>query len=155
MPQNDSSIGWDPIYVTRSPGTLVEILTLISLIALVILLMRLIRLWITAPPFRLSRQAYSPNYLESLQTLCTSTKHWIGFMLMAWGFVTCTQLTQSCNRLLESKAMGGAALVFAIRDVSISFSLGLFAAFLLFLAQWHLHLRIQYLCKLSAQQANP
>jgi hypothetical protein len=149
MQQDGSSIGWDPIQIHRDPEPLVKIFVLLSVVALIIVLVRLIRIWIQAPPLKLSRQANNRGFTDSLRVDRDSIRHWLGLMLLGWGFVACTQVTGTCNLLLNQMSVNSTALVFALRDISTSLSLGLFVALCLFLAQWHLNTRLQQLIRIS------
>jgi hypothetical protein len=153
MFQDGSSIQFEPMFIDGHPEPTVKIYVLVFLIALAVMLVRLLALWIAAPPFRLSRQAKNPGFIDKMQAMRASMKQWMGCMLLGSAFVACTQLVQSCDRLLASNATN-AGLVYAVRDIAVSINLGLFAALLLFLAQWHLHRRIERLLHGSDKTAN-
>ncbi len=147
MQGDESAIGWDPMYIHREPSTALKIYVLFLLIAFVVTMTRMIAVWIAAPPFRLARQASNPAYLQRLQASRSSAKQWLGCTLLGWGILASTSVTHACDVLLQSKAAGTAALLWAIKDFSVSLSLGLFVALFLFLLQWHLHNRLEHLRK--------
>ncbi len=145
MQGDEQAIGWDPILIYREPSTAFKIYVLFTLVAFLVVVTRLIRVWIAVPPFRLRRQANNPAYLKRLQASRASLKQWMGCTLVAWATLASTTVTRTCDVLLESRATGMAAFVWAIKDLSTSLSLGSFVALFLFLAQWHLHNRIELL----------
>jgi len=106
---------------------------------------KLIRVWRTAPPFRLSRRACSPAYLQLLETSGTSLKQWIGVTFLGWGIFASISVYDVCDRLLDDKRIGGFVILFVIQDFSTILTMALLVALFSFLARWHMLKRIEHL----------
>jgi hypothetical protein len=138
MLQDESSIGWDPIYLPPHISPVLRIYTLFVLIAVIVTMARLIGFWIAAPPFRLSRVTNNPDYVRRLRIAHMSVKQWMICTLLAGGFVAAMDLYQISRRLLEAQPRNPIVALLAIRDFLVIPEMALLAAFFLFLAQWHL-----------------
>jgi len=139
------SVGWDPRYMTREPSTSLKIYMLFLFVACFVVAIKLIRIWRAAPPFRLSRQAGNPTYLQSLQASSTSLKQWIGCTFLGWGILFSISLHKVCDRLLDDESMGRFAILFAIQDFATTLTMALLVAVFLFLVRWHMLDRMERL----------
>jgi len=107
---------------------------------------KLVRVWRAAPPFRLSRKAGSPAYLQSLETSSTSLRQWIGSTFLAWGIFASVSLYDVCNGLLDSKSsIGSFVILFVIQDFSTTLTITLLVVLFLYLVRWHMLKRIERL----------
>jgi hypothetical protein len=106
---------------------------------------KLVKVWRPALPFRLSRQASSPTYLQSLESSSSSLKQWIGSTFLAWGIFASISLTDVCNRLLANKTIGNFVILFAIQDFSTTLTMALLVVLFLFLVRWHVLKRIEHI----------
>jgi hypothetical protein len=149
MIMQEDSVTWNPTYFQPHIGPLVKLYVWLMLATLVVAFSKLIRLWIAAPPFRLSRVSH-PGYLGRLQATRNSLQQWIGCTLLAGCFGFTVEVYNSCNRVLEVKAAGIFVFAGTIRDLSVIPTLALFVAFVLFLIQWHLLNRIERLRPMNA-----
>jgi len=104
--------------MTRTPSTSMKIYVLFLFLACIVTSVKLVRIWRAAPPFRLSRQASSPAYLELLETSSSSLKQWIGSTFLGWGIFASITLTDVCSRLLDDKRIGSALILFIIQGVN-------------------------------------
>jgi|SRR5579864_400980 len=138
----EGTIPWDPLTAHRNEGPLVKVYVLLMLIVFIVAVVRLIRIWIGAPPFRLSKRAKDPKYLRLLESLRNSFCDWIGFTLLCGGFVVGSGVYSWSNRVLEINAVNDLTLVLIIQDLAPLLNLCLFVSLFLFLVRWHLHNRI-------------
>jgi hypothetical protein len=129
---------WEP-----SNGLMIYILFLF--LVCIVTSVKLVRVWRAAPPFRLSRQASSPAYLELLETSSRSLKQWIGSTFLGWGIFASISLTDVCSRLLDDKKIGSFVILFVIQDYSTALTMALLVVLFLFLVQWHMLKRIEHL----------
>ena len=143
----DESVGWDPALLPPSLSPLVRIYALFLFVTAVATMGRLVALWIAAPPFRLSRKANNPDYLQELRTAYVNLKQWMVCILLACAFVASFELYQTSNRLLQAKASGPVVIFSPIRNFVVIPEMASFVALFLFLVQWHLLTRIRRLDK--------
>ena len=139
------SATWDLRHMTRTPSTSMKIYMLFLFLACIVTSVKLVRIWRAAPPFRLSRQASSPAYLELLETSSSSLKQWIGSTFLGWGIFASITLTDVCSRLLDDKRIGSALILFIIQDFSTTLTMALLVVLFLFLVRWHMLKRIEHL----------
>ncbi len=118
---------------------------LFLLVVCVVTGIKLIRAWRVAPPFRLSRQAGNPAYLQLLQAWSTSLKQWIGSTFLGWGILASISLYEVCDRLLDVKGMARFAILFVVQDFAVALVMALLVAVFLFLVRWHMLDRMQHL----------
>ena len=139
------SATWDLRRMTREPSTGMMIYVLFLFLVCIVTSVKLVRVWRAAPPFRLSRQASSPAYLELLETSSSSLKQWIGSTFLGWGIVASISLTEVCSRLLDDKRIGSSVILFVIQDFSTALTMALLVVLFLFLVRWHMLKRIEHL----------
>jgi hypothetical protein len=143
------SATWDLRRMTRTPSTITEIYILVLFLVCIVTSMKLFRIWRAAPPFRPSRQASSPAYLELLETSSGSLKQWIGSMFLSWGIFVSISLTDVCSRVLDDKKIGNSLILFIIPDFSSALTMALLVVLFLFLVLWHMLKRIEHLNRLA------
>jgi|ERR1700738_309223 len=136
---------WDLRQLPRENLTSMRIFILFLFSACVVTSVKLIRVWIPAPPFRLSPQAGSSRYLQSLKIASDSLKQWIEITFLGRGIVAVINLTEVCSRLLDDKMTGRFVVLFGIRDFSVTLTMTLVVVLFLFLARWHILRRIEKL----------
>lgn len=136
MLQDDLSVGWDPALLRPQPSLFARLYVLFLLVAIVLTIARLVRLWIAAPPFLLSRQIKNPDYLQKLWMTRVSIMQWTICICLACGLVGSTEIFRVLDRL--ALRPDTAAILFAIRDLSVVPAIAASVALFLFLAQWHL-----------------
>ena len=129
----------------REPSSSFKTYMLFLLVVCVVTSIKLIRGWRAAPPFRLSRQANNPSYLQLLQASCASLKQWISFTFLGWGIFASLSLYDVGDRLLDDKRIGSFVILFVIEDFSSALSMALLVVLFLFLARWHMLRRIEHL----------
>ncbi len=129
--------------MTREPSTSMMIYVLFLFLVCIVTSVKLVRVWRPALPFRLSRQASSPAYLQSLESSSSSLKQWIGSAFLAWGIFASISLTDACNRLLANKTIGNFVILFVIQDFSMTLTMALLVVLFLFLVRWHMLKRIE------------
>jgi hypothetical protein len=139
------SATWDLRRMTREPSTGMMIYVLFLFLVCIVTSVKLVRVWRAAPPFRLSRQASSPAYLELLETSSSSLKQWIGSTFLGWGIVASISLTDVCSRLLDDKGIGSSVILFVIQDFSTALTMALLVVLFLFLVRWQMLKRIEHL----------
>jgi hypothetical protein len=147
MLQESAATSWDIRTLCYGPSTKVKLYLLFLLIASVATTAKLVRLWIAAPPFRLSRQAHNPAYLQQLEYARNSLKQWMAVTLVAWGIFTSVSVYDVCIKLLDQKAFGGLLLISIIADFSIALTLCLVVLLFTLLVHWHLMKRMECLQK--------
>lgn len=138
-------VTWDLRSLTRRPSTSMQIYILFLFLVCIVTSVKLVRVWRAAPPFRLSRQAGSPTYLELLETSSSSLKQWIGSTFLGWGIFASISLTDVCSRLLDYKTIGSSLIPFTIQDFSTALTMALLAVLFLFVVRWHMLKRIEHL----------
>jgi|GraSoiStandDraft_34_1057297.scaffolds.fasta_scaffold584006_1 hypothetical protein len=146
MFQEDAAVS-DPIIIYRVADPITRLYFLFLLMAIVVGVVRIVKLWISAPPFLLKRQIDNPGYLSTLEASLSSTRQWMGCILLTCGLVLSYNITTLVRTLLESRATGAMVLLDSIQYLGTVSCLAFVAAFLLFLAQWHMRIRIQHLRK--------
>jgi hypothetical protein len=139
------STTWDLRQMTREPSTSMMIYILSLFLVCIVTSVKLVKVWRPALPFRLSRQAGSPAYLQSLESSSSSLKQWIGSTFLAWGILASISLTDVCNRLLANKTMGNFVILFVIQDFSTTLTMALLVVLFLFLVRWHVLKRIEHI----------
>lgn len=137
-------VTWDLRSLTRTPSTSMEIYILFLFLVCIVTSVNLVRVW-RAAPFRLSRQAGSPAYLELLETSSSSLKQWIGSTFLGWGIFASISLTDVCRRLLDYKRIGSSVILFTIQDFSTALTMALLVVLFLFVVRWHMLKRIEHL----------
>lgn len=120
--QPDNEINWDPSQLPPALSPIQKVYVLFLLVAVCAAIVKTVALWIPAPPFRLLRQANNPRYIRELRVARDSIKQWLGCVVLGGGVAATTGLTDVCNRLFRSKAMGNTVLLVAIRDFSVQLS---------------------------------
>jgi len=145
--QDDSTVGWDPISLPPNISPSLRCYVLFLFVAVVVVIAKLVTLWIAAPPFRLSRQARNPDFLQCLRRARRSIQQWLLCTLLGWGFVASIDLFEASGRLLVAKPRDVSLILFAVRNFSVGPEMASLVALLLFLAQWHLLNRIERLGK--------
>lgn len=136
------STGWDPRYIYREPSASLKIYVLFLFVVCIVASAKLVQVWRAAPPFRLSRKAGSADYLQSLETSCTSLGQWIGFTFLGWGIFASVSLYDVGNRLFDSERIGSVAILFVIQDFSTTLTMALLVVLFMYLVRWHMLKRI-------------
>jgi hypothetical protein len=136
---------WDLRYIDRPLSTSMKMYVLFLFVVCILASVKLVRVWRAAPPFRLSRKAGSPAYLQSLETSSISLRQWIGSTFLAWGICASVSLYDVCNRLLESKGSIGSFVILFIQDFSTTLTMALLVVLFLYLVRWHMLERIERL----------
>lgn len=139
------SVGWDPVNLIREPSISFKIYILFLIVVCGVTIVKLIRIWRTAPPFRLSKQAKNLDYLKLLQISGRSLSHWIGCTFLGWAILSSTALADVCNGMRQEKVTGLGAILFVIQDFFMSFSMALWVILFVFLVRWHVCNRIERL----------
>ena len=139
------SLTFDYQHLIREPSTSFKLYVLFLLVACVMTGSKLIRVWVAAPPFRLSRRANSPEYLGLLRRSSRSLKQWIGFVFLSYGILFSTSLYDVCNRLLGDNRWGSAVILLVIEDYAAGLSMALCVVVFVFLARWHMLKRVERL----------
>jgi hypothetical protein len=137
------SVSWQPIIREPSPHFTIYILFLV--VVCVATIVRLVRVWVAAPPFRLSRQAKNRDYLRLLQVSANSLSHWIGFTFLAYAILVCASVGSICRAMQDEKLTSWAALLIVIPDFSRALSMALWVVLFVFLVRWHVSGRISRL----------
>jgi hypothetical protein len=139
------STTWNPRYIYREPSTSLKIYVLFLFAVCIVACVKLFRVWRAAPPFRLSRKAGSPAYLQSLEISSTSLSQWIGSTFLVWGIFSSVSLYDVCDRLFDSKRIGSFVILFVIQDFSKTLTMALLVVLFLRLVRWHMLKRIERL----------
>lgn len=147
MLQDSSSMTWDLRDMNPGLSTSLRFYVLFLFVVWIIACIKLARVWRAALPFRLSRQAQNPNYVEFLQASATSLKQWIGCTFLGWGLFASVRLYNVCNRLLDDKMAGRFVVVYLVREFSTALTMALIVVIFVFLARWHIINRIEHLHK--------
>ena len=136
------SVGWDTQNLIREPSTSFKIYVVFLIVVCVATSIKLIRVWRVAPPFRLSSQAKSPDYLNLLRISGHSLSHWIMCTFLAWAILTSTAVYDVCRGMQNEKTTGLAVILFVIQDFSSALSMALWVVLFVFLVRWHVSGRI-------------
>lgn len=147
MLQDDSAVGWDPLSLPPHISPSARLYVLFLLVAVIGTIAKLVALWMSAPPFWLSRQKNNPDYLQRLQRARISIQQWLVCTLLGLGFVVSVDLFETSGRLLVTKPRDTSLILLAVRNLSVTPEMCWFVALFLFLAQWHLLNRIERLRK--------
>jgi hypothetical protein len=147
MLQESAATSWDIRTICYAPSTKLKLYVLFLLVVCIVTSIKLARLWIAAPPFRLSRQAHNPAYLQKLESAKDSLRQWMAVTLLVWGIFTCVSVYDVCNRLLDQKAFGGLLLISLVADFSTALVVCLVVVLYSLLVRWHLIKRIERLHK--------
>jgi hypothetical protein len=139
------TVTFDLRHMSREPSTSTELYILFLLAVSIVGSVKLIRVWRAAPPFKLSRQANSPTYLQLLATARTSLKHWIALTFLGWGLFASVNLSDVCNRLFDENTIRRFVILFVIQDFSTTLTMALLVMTFLFLVRWHIVKRIEHL----------
>ena len=147
-----SEIQWDPLTILREPPYPYKIYMLFLFVTLVVTGARLIRIWAAAPPFRLSRQAHNSTYVELLQRVGRDLGRWMGVASLGAGTLAALTMTGICNdKLMATTDLPPSAVLYTIRDFSVSLTMALLTLLFLFLTRWHILKRIE---RLQNQRGN-
>jgi hypothetical protein len=141
----DDATGWAPVHIYAPVGVVTQIYVFFILAVVIVTFVELMKIWIGAPPFRLSRQAGNFQYLSWLEKSQSSLRKWMVCTLIAGSFALSANVTRLCDRFLMSKTVGAHAVLYGIRELSVIASLALVAVFLLFSVRWHVLSRADYL----------
>jgi hypothetical protein len=139
--------GWDPIRLYTGVDIITGFYVLFLLAAVIVGTVRMVKLWIAAPPFLLARQTGNPTYLRTLEASSSSTRQWMGCTLLFGGLVLSYFLATFGRTFPGSKATVAVLLLESVRYLGTVSFRAFFVTFLLFLAQWHMQVRIQHLRK--------
>jgi len=123
------------------------IYALFLLVAVIVGVVRIVKLWIAAPPFLLARQTGNPAYVRALEASSSSTRQWMGCTLLFGGLVLSYYLATFGNAFPGSKPTVAVLLLDTVRFLGMVSFRAFTVTFLLFLAQWHMRVRIQHLRK--------
>ena len=143
------SVTWDPQHIIIEPSTSSKVYMLFLFGVCVVAAVKLIRVWRAAPPFRLSRQANNPPYLQLLRTSTISLTQWTSATFLAWGILASFGLYDVCDRMLGEKQVGSFAVLLVIQDFSVSLVMALLVVSFLFLVRWHMLNRTERLRRLA------
>jgi hypothetical protein len=119
----EESVGWQPI--TRGPSTNFEIYILFLIVACVATIITLVRVWVDAPPFRLSRQAKNSDYLRLLRVSANSLSHWVGCTFLAYALLDCAAVYNICHGMQDEKLTPLAVFLIVIPEFSRALQHGL------------------------------
>lgn len=136
---------WDLRDVHPSPSAGMKLYMLFLLVACVIAGAKLLKAWRGAPPFRSTRQANNPTYVDSLRAANISLKLWIGCIFLVWGVYASVHFYDVCAGLLLQKTVGGSAIFFVVQDFAAALTMTLLVALYLFLVRWYLVKRAERL----------
>jgi len=139
--------GWDPITICYTTDTITRLYVLFLLVAFGVGVVRLVKLWIETPPFMLNRQINHPGYLGMLEASSSSTRQWMGCTLLVGGLVFSYRVATFGITFPESNMIAARVILRSVQYVGTVAFLAFVVVFLLFLAQWHMRLRIQHLRK--------
>jgi hypothetical protein len=143
MLQESTQVQWDPINIDRPPSKGLEIYLLFLLIACVMTVPNLVRVWRSVPPFSSKSPAFAAAYCKVLQISANRFRRWIGLIFLASGLLTTTAVYDTCSALLLEKRPGLAAVVPVIQDFSATLCIGLLVVLFLYLARWHIRVRLE------------
>ncbi len=141
----EESVGSDFLSVIQEPSNSFRIYILFLIVVCAATSVKLIRIWLPAPPFRLSRQSKNPDYLKLLRISAHSLSHWMGITFLGWAIASSTAVYTVCSGLLLEKATGWAVIQFVIRDFAMAFGMALWVVLFIFLVRWHVSARIERL----------
>jgi hypothetical protein len=147
MLQESATTSWDVRTMCYEPSMMVKLYVLFLLAVCVVTSIKLVKLWITAPPFRLNRQAHNPAYWQKLESAKNSLKQWMAVTLLVGGIFTSVSVYDVCNRLLDQKAYGGLLLISIIANFSSALTLCLVVVLFTLLVRWHIIKRMELLHK--------
>ena len=143
MMQEATTWDWRQIHPLLSTSMRIHIVFL--LVACLSTVGKLAKVWRSAPPFRLSRQAGSSTYTRSLRHQSVSLKNWIGCAFIAWGISVSTSFYQLSVRLLDEKRFGSFGLLFGFLGFSRTLTMTLLVVLFMFLVRWHITARADHL----------
>ncbi len=143
MIQESTTLAWDPQSVDRAPSTALKIYVLFLLVACLVSLYRLASVWRAVPPFSRKSPAVPSVYIRLLRETAASCGRWIGMIFIAWGFLTSTRVYDLCSSMLLEKVTGRNQMLLMIRDFSTTLSFALFVVLFVYLARWHLLIRME------------
>jgi hypothetical protein len=141
------AVRWEPITICCAADTITRLYVLFLLIAIIVGVVRMVKLWIAAPPFLLKRQIDNPGYLRALEGSSSSLRQWIGCTLLVCGLVSSYHVATFGRTFPRSKTTGAILVLDSIQYLGTVSCLAFVIVFLLFLAQWHMRIRIQHLRK--------
>jgi hypothetical protein len=145
VPQESTAVQWDPVYVHRDPGVAFKLYVFLLLAGSVVAALSLFKVWCAVLPFN-SRHPPAPLvYLKILQESSNRLKRWIGLIFVGSGLATLVGIYDVCSGMLAEKSTGLAVLLPMIKDLSATLSVGLLVVLLLYLARWHILIRIERL----------
>lgn len=136
---------WDLNRMIRGPSVGMRAYMLVLFIICAVTSIKLIRVWRVSPPFRLSRLANRPEYLQLLQASTRSLTQWIGLTFLSWGIFASVSLYDICDGLLNEKRIGSFIVLIIIEDFSSAFSMSLLLVLFLFVVRWHMLKRTELL----------
>jgi hypothetical protein len=142
MPQESSTVQWDPIYVDGAPSTISKIYVLFLFFACVVTLFNLVRVCRTVPPFSNKIPIVPSAYVKMLQTCACRFGRWIGLIFLAWGLLTSTSVYNLCRGLLVEKTTGRNQILLMIQDFSTTLIPALGVVLFVFLPRWRILDRI-------------
>jgi hypothetical protein len=145
MLQESTSGAWDLRTIYAEPSGSTKIYVLFVFVVFIVTSIKLMKVWRAAPPFRLSRRAQNPIFLEFLQRSATSLKQWIGFTFIGWGIYASMSLYHLCNELLALKSLAGFIVLYDIGEFVTGLTMALLVVLFAFLARWHIVKRIERL----------
>lgn len=148
----DEAIPIDPIAYYRFLGPAMRVYWWFALVAVIVALTRLAKSWIAVLPVMLKRRAGSPALLSQLQTARCRFQQWIVAMLLGGGLTFAIELYTISTRPpvppnIDEVRVGVGQMTAVVLGLTFSIAL------LLFLIQWHLLNRIEYLRSLNDSSA--
>jgi hypothetical protein len=143
MPQESTTVQWDPIYIHREPSAGSNIYVLFLLVACAAAVFNLARVWRAVLPFSAKQPVVVSSYLKLLQLSSSRLRRWIGLIFLSSGLLTSTTVYNTCNGLLMEKGTRMAAILPVIQDFSAALSVGLLVAVFLYLVRWYLLSRLE------------
>jgi len=136
---------WDLRNMCYSPSIKLRLYLLFLLVACIVTSFKLVRLWITAPPFQLKRQAGNTVYFHRLEHARTSLKQWMTLTLVIWGIFTSLSTSDMCNGLLAQKTYGSTLFIYILGEFSTALTLCLVVVLFMLLVRWYLMKRMEQL----------
>ena len=144
MLQEDAP-GWDLIAICRWVDPITRLYGLFLLVAILVGLVRIVKLWIAAPPFRLTHQLHNPRYLRFLEASCSRTRQWMGLAALGWALIVSREVVRFGTYADETSRTGWALMMSTIQLLGALTEFAVIAVLLLFLLQWHMLNRIHHL----------
>lgn len=140
----EGSVTFEFRELIREPPIVSKLYALFIVLVWAVLFIKLMRVWAVAPPFKKPRLDPA-SYRNLLSASSSSLNRWIFAVLLAYGILLSAGIYDFCSGMLNEKQASGEVMIRNIQHYAAALSGALYTVLVIFLARWHLMIRIERL----------